>query len=152
MRETGFKPWFGKIPWRREWQSTAAFLPGESPWTEEPGRLQCMGSQRVGHDWATQHSTHSIGPVGGREEEASWRPILTKPAPGMETGLQTWQRQPCMVIFLRSASLLELTLDNRGSGKPGQWSPQWQLHRCGGLSLGTVNQCFVGRLNSSTIT
>ena len=20
------------------------------PWTEEPGRLQCMGSQRVGHD------------------------------------------------------------------------------------------------------
>ena len=24
------------------------------PWTEEPGRLQFMGSQRVGHDWATQ--------------------------------------------------------------------------------------------------
>ena len=22
-------------------------------WTEEPGRLQSMGSQRVGHDWAT---------------------------------------------------------------------------------------------------
>ena len=22
----------------------------ESPWTEEPGRLQSMGSQRVGHD------------------------------------------------------------------------------------------------------
>ena len=26
------------------------FLPGEPPWTEEPGRLQSMGSQRVGHD------------------------------------------------------------------------------------------------------
>ena len=25
------------------------FLPGESPWTEEPGRLQSMGSQRVRH-------------------------------------------------------------------------------------------------------
>ena len=26
------------------------------PWTEEPGRLQSMGSQRVGHNWATsQH-------------------------------------------------------------------------------------------------
>ena len=25
------------------------FLPGEPPWTEEPGRLQSMGSQRVGH-------------------------------------------------------------------------------------------------------
>ena len=26
------------------------------PWTEEPGRLQFMGSQRVGHDWATSLS------------------------------------------------------------------------------------------------
>ena len=26
------------------------------PWTEEPGRLQCMGSWRVGHDWATSLS------------------------------------------------------------------------------------------------
>ena len=29
---------------------TLIFLPGESPWTEEPGRLQSMGLQRVGHD------------------------------------------------------------------------------------------------------
>ena len=26
------------------------------PWTEEPGRLTSMGSQRVGHDWATSLS------------------------------------------------------------------------------------------------
>ena len=26
------------------------FLPGESPWTEEPDGLQSMGSQRVGLD------------------------------------------------------------------------------------------------------
>ena len=26
------------------------------PWTEEPGRLQSTGSQRVGHDWATSLS------------------------------------------------------------------------------------------------
>ena len=32
------------------WQPTPTFLPGESPWTEEPGGLQSMGSQRVGHD------------------------------------------------------------------------------------------------------
>ena len=25
----GFGPWVGKIPWRREWQPTPAFLPGE---------------------------------------------------------------------------------------------------------------------------
>jgi len=33
----GFDPWVGKIPWRRAWQLTPVFLPGESPWTEEPG-------------------------------------------------------------------------------------------------------------------
>ena len=27
------------------------------PWTEEPGRLQSMGSQRVRHDWATNTFT-----------------------------------------------------------------------------------------------
>jgi len=29
------------------------------PWTEEPGGLQSMGLQRVGHDRATKHSTNS---------------------------------------------------------------------------------------------
>ena len=29
---------------------TSVFLAGESPWTEEPGGLQSMGSQRVGHE------------------------------------------------------------------------------------------------------
>ena len=46
----GFNPWAGTIPWRRAWQSTPVFLPGESPRTEEPGGLQSMGSQRVGND------------------------------------------------------------------------------------------------------
>ena len=46
-------PWVGKIPWRRAWQITPVFLPGESPWKEEPGRLQSRGSQRVRHDWLT---------------------------------------------------------------------------------------------------
>ena len=43
--------------WRRKWLPTPAFLPGEFQWTEEPGRLQFRGSQRVGRDWATKHST-----------------------------------------------------------------------------------------------
>ena len=31
-------------------------LAWEIPWTEEPGRLQSMGSRRVGHDWVTEHN------------------------------------------------------------------------------------------------
>ena len=44
-----FNPWVGKIPWRRKQQPTPVFLSGKSLWTEEPGRLQSMGSQRVRH-------------------------------------------------------------------------------------------------------
>ena len=29
-RRPGFNPWVGKIPWRRAWQPTPVFLPGES--------------------------------------------------------------------------------------------------------------------------
>ena len=57
MGRPGFYPWVGKIPWKRAWQPTPVFLPGESPRTEEPGRLQSTKSQRVEHDWATKHST-----------------------------------------------------------------------------------------------
>ena len=59
-RRPGFDLWVGKIPWRREWLPTPVFLPRESPWTEEPGGLQSMGSQRVGHDGVIKHSTGGL--------------------------------------------------------------------------------------------
>ena len=37
-------------------------------WTEEPGRLQSIGSQRVGHDWS-DISTHT--PAKG-DRKATW--------------------------------------------------------------------------------
>ena len=52
--DPGFDPWMGKIPWRRTWQTTPVFLPGESPWTEVAGGLESMGLQRVGRDCATE--------------------------------------------------------------------------------------------------
>ena len=42
-KRCGLDPWVGKIPWRRAWQPTPVFLPGESPWTEEPGGLIVYG-------------------------------------------------------------------------------------------------------------
>ena len=49
MREDlGSIPGLGRLTWA--WQHTPVFLPGESPRTEEPGGLQSMGSQSVGHD------------------------------------------------------------------------------------------------------
>ena len=36
----------------RSWQPTPVFQPGELLWTEKPGGLQCIGLQRVEHDWS----------------------------------------------------------------------------------------------------
>ena len=46
-------------PLEKEIATHSSILVWKMPWTEEPGRLQSMGSQRVGHDWATEH-THSL--------------------------------------------------------------------------------------------
>ena len=40
-------------PRGKEMVTHSSTLAWRIPWTEEPGRLQSMGSQRVGHDWAT---------------------------------------------------------------------------------------------------
>ena len=52
----GYSPWDCK-----ELEMTAthsSILAWKIPWTEEPGGLQSMGLQRVGHDWVTSH-THT---------------------------------------------------------------------------------------------
>ena len=41
------------------------------PWTEEPGRLQSMGSLRVRHDWAT-----SLSPFTFMHWRRKWQPTL----------------------------------------------------------------------------
>ena len=44
-----------EVSLERKWQPTpASVLAWRIPWTEEPGRLQSMGSQRVGHDLVTK--------------------------------------------------------------------------------------------------
>ena len=48
----------GKIPWRRAWQPTPVILAWRIPWTEEPGGLHSMGSQRVGHNWSDRAQTY----------------------------------------------------------------------------------------------
>ena len=42
-------------PLEEEMAAHSSNLVWEIPWTEEPGRLQSVGLQRVGHDWAHTH-------------------------------------------------------------------------------------------------
>ena len=66
----GFDPGVGKIPWKRAWQPTLVFLPGEfhgqrslvgySPW-----------GHWVGHNWATSLSLWRIGEGNGNPLQCS---------------------------------------------------------------------------------
>ena len=50
MQETQVRPLGGEDPLEEEIATHSNTLAWEMPWTEEPGGLQSMGSQRVGHD------------------------------------------------------------------------------------------------------
>ena len=47
-------------PLEKEMTIRSSILAWRMPWTEEPGRLQFMGSQRIGHD-RTLHFTLDVG-------------------------------------------------------------------------------------------
>ena len=52
-----FDPWVGKIPWRREWQPTPVFLPGESH--RQRSLVGYSPPDRVGRDWSNLACMHS---------------------------------------------------------------------------------------------
>ena len=50
MRETRVQSLGREDPLEKEMATHAGTLAWKIPWIEKPGRLQSMGSQRVGHD------------------------------------------------------------------------------------------------------
>ena len=53
MQETWVRSLGQEDPLEKEMATHSSTLAWKIPWTEKPGRLQSMGSQRVGHNWAT---------------------------------------------------------------------------------------------------
>ena len=50
MQETWVLSLCWEDPLEKDIATHSSILAGESPWTEEPGGLQSLGSQTVGHD------------------------------------------------------------------------------------------------------
>ena len=50
MEETQVRPLGQEDPLEEGIEPHSSILAWKIPWAEEPGRLQSMGSQRVGHD------------------------------------------------------------------------------------------------------
>ena len=53
MQETWVRSLGQEDPLEKEMAAHSSILAWKISWTEEPGGLQSVGSQRVGHDWAT---------------------------------------------------------------------------------------------------
>ena len=88
------------IHWRRAWQPTP-ILAWRIPWTEEPGELQSIGSQRVRHNWSDlAHIAHShtstllLGSSPGEEIgyplQHSWAFLVAQLVKNLPAMWETW--------------------------------------------------------------
>ena len=59
MHETWVRFLSKEDPLEKEMATHSSIFAWRIPWTEEPGGLQSMGSQRFGHDRVTKH-THTV--------------------------------------------------------------------------------------------
>ena len=59
MQETWVQFLVWEDPLEKEMATHSSLLAWKIPWTEEPGGLQAMGSQRVGHNLATKQQKPS---------------------------------------------------------------------------------------------
>ena len=63
MRETRVRSLGWEDPLETEMAIHSSTIAWKIPWTEEPGRLQSMGLQRVGHDLATSLTQYGASQV-----------------------------------------------------------------------------------------
>ena len=61
VRETWVRSPGWEDPLGKEMAAHSNVFAQKIPWTGEPSRLQSMGSQRIGHDWATSLSLSLYG-------------------------------------------------------------------------------------------
>ena len=75
--DLGSIPGLGRSPGELEMVTHSSILAWRIPWTEEPGRLQSTGSQRVGHDRATSHTSHTHTHTHTHESRHRGKPLLS---------------------------------------------------------------------------
>ena len=82
--------WGASGPLEKGIANHSSILAWKIPWTEKPGRLQCMGLWRVGHDWATSLSLFTF-----MRRRRKWQPtpvfLPGEPqGPGSLVGCHLW--------------------------------------------------------------
>ena len=128
-----WETWVQSLGWEdlleKEMATHSNILAWRIPWTEEPGGLQSMGSQRVRHDWATSlhfftslsyYTVNSCEPVVGRKPVTS--SIALSPIVLIDAYQRFFQMNlfKCQAILSQSNSTIELIF---------HWKyPQWQAN------------------------
>ena len=84
MQETRVQSLGQEDPLEEGMATHSNILAWEIPWTKEPGGLQSMGSQRIGHDWATDHAHEVWLPLASELQRITsylqwWIPLLRAP-------------------------------------------------------------------------
>ena len=138
MQET----WVQSLSWEdplEEGMATPVFiLAWRILWTEEPGGLQSMGSQRVRHDWATKHA-HGFCPRP-IESASAFNKLLRKP--GCTQSFEKHYPRPFQCTPAQA-----LALRFWGRSAVTSWilclksAPRWI---CCALSLRTGSEMFKG--------
>ena len=129
----GFSPWVGKIPWRRKWPPTPAFLPGEPH-----GQRSLAGYGRWGRKeqdatdcaWAQQ----TVG-ANGPPDTMTGTCTSCHPAP-FSSACRVWHSLLC---FLPLVSLIVLLLSR---SVVSDSAAPWTVARQAALSMGFSKQKY----------
>ena len=101
------------------------------PWTEEPGRLQSMGSQRVGQDWVTSFTFHFHAL---EKEMATHSSILARKIP--------WTEEPGGLQSMGSHRVRQDWGDLAAAGCPASWTGQTRAQRSASPAWTTLSLHF----------
>ena len=84
MQETGVWSLGWEDPLEEEMVTCPSILTWRIPWTEEPGGLRSMGSQRVGHDWNDVTCRHALEKeMATHSSDLAWRILWTEELGGL---------------------------------------------------------------------
>ena len=133
----GFSPWVGKIPLEVEMATHSSIVAWKIPWTEEPGRLQSLGSQRVnlGTSWKPTIKKSNMHP-----SLITWDGPLLLGLPPASSGQQPLIGAPRILPFspLWSFPTMLPAYESRPNTSDGSWLPCYKMLRTDSLCFSHV--------------
>ena len=126
-----FNPWVGKIPWRRKWQPTPIFLPGEFH-----GQRSMVGYSPWGHkeldmtEWLTPPNPAPPGDSGGQRSLASCSSWAAKSC--------TWLSDWTIYIYTQNGIFFSHKVASKSSRGQGEWAVLQEPSKCGNCWKGAT--------------